>query len=117
MLITSKIEGRMLIFLINLIITILVEVVANKFLFKNKDFRIPTNKVIIANSISNPLAQIGHRMFFINLWPIELAVIIFEFIFYFSRNTNYRQALTISLILNVTSVLVGFFIHSLLVIL
>ena len=103
----------MLIFLVNLFLTIVIEVVANKILFKKQSFAPSTNRVVIANVISNPLAQIAHRVFFINLWGVELVVILFESLFYFTKKDKFSKALTVSLFLNLTSILIGIWIQSL----
>lgn len=103
----------MIIFLSNLIITIVIETIANKFLFENKDFKPSSKRVIFANIISNPLAQIAHRIFFINLWVVELVVIVFESLFYFRKRNRYNKVLIVSLVLNITSVLIGIILYSL----
>lgn len=103
----------MIIFLSNLIITIVIETITNKFLFEKKDFKPPNKRVIFANIISNPLAQIAHRIFFINLWIVELVVIVFESLFYFRKRNEYYKVLIVSLVLNITSVLIGIILYSL----
>jgi hypothetical protein len=103
----------MIIFLTNLVLTIVVEIVANKFLFDKKDFKPSNKRVIFANIISNPLAQIAHRIFFINLWIVELVVIVFESLFYFRKRNEYYKVLIVSLVLNITSVLIGIILYSL----
>ena len=103
----------MLVFLVNLALTILIEVIANKVLFKEVSYKPVTKRVVIANVISNPIAQLAHRALFFNLWIVEFFVVIFEALFYLSKGTRFSKAVTISLLLNITSILVGILIYSL----
>lgn len=103
----------MMLFFTNLLLTLVIEVVFNYVLFRKRPFAPSLPRVVVANIISNPLAQVAHRMFFVNLWLVELFVVLFESVFYFSRGKQYREALIVSLLLNLSSVLVGMLIHSL----
>ena len=103
----------MLTFLANLIITIAVETIANKIFFDNKEFVPSTQRVFIANLISNPIAQVVYRTFFVNLWLVEMCVIFFESFCYSSKKVTYPKALLVSLFLNSSSILVGIVLYSL----
>ena len=105
----------MLTFLTNLIATIAVETIANKYYFENNDFAPSTRRVFIANFISNPIAQVVYRTFFINLWLVEIFVVFFESFCYASKKVTYPKAFLVSLFLNSSSVLFGILLYSLII--
>jgi hypothetical protein len=68
-----------------------------------------------ANMLTNPLAQLAYNQWFVNLWLIELVVILTEAIifrlFLYHRLSN---ALIMSFMLNSASILVGLLLYGVL---
>ena len=65
-----------------------------------------------ANMLTNPLAQLAYNHWFVNLWVIELVVVLVEAIIF--RLFLYRRlsnALIMSLMLNGASILVGLLLY------
>ena len=104
----------MTILISNLLATLAIESLANQFgVAKLANNKVAWERLLAANLISNPLAQIAFQVFFINLWLIEIVVVLFEAFFYWSKGEPFKQALGTSLFLNTCSVVFGFLLHGL----
>lgn len=99
-------------FLINLSITLLVEITIALFFFKQEE-GVSVQRVLLANLISNPIAQFLVRNLFFPVIITEIFVIFFEACFYTKHFKKYPRALIISFILNTSSTIIGLVIHSL----
>jgi len=65
-----------------------------------------------ANILTNPLAQLAYNHWFINLWLIELIVILIEaIIFRLFLYPRFGNALIMSFMLNGASILVGLLLY------
>ena len=95
-------------FFVNVLITIVIELLINNYVVRKIWHEGPSSeKVLFANLISNPTAQIIYRFFKVNLWIMELGVVVFETVCFMRSRKNIGKALITSVVLNTASVFVG----------
>jgi hypothetical protein len=100
-------------FLVNLLITITVELCMTRYVVAQFWPKGPSlQRVLFANLTSNPIAQIIFSLFSVNMWVIEIGVVIYESLFYIRNRRDIWKALAVSFFLNAASLCFGFLIQS-----
>ncbi len=95
-------------FFVNILITLVIEILINKYVVRKFWHEGPSDeRVLFVNLVSNPVAQIIYRFFKVNLWVMELGVVVFETVWFTRSRKNIGKAFITSLVLNTASVFVG----------
>lgn len=101
-------------FLVNLLITVVVELFMNAYVVRAFwPQGHSSQRVLLANLFSNPLAQMLFRSVPISMWLVEALVVVFEMPFLMKSPRDVSKAFAASLLLNSSSLAAGFLFQSL----